>query len=240
LVISKDSDHGGVIEQFAGYFQRTDVPIASWDANDMPRYPEGYHHFNCEDTMLLKQPDVVMLLHMLPDEFDLATKRANFEFYESRTLHKSSLSPAIHAIMGLEVGDGHRALQYFARSAYVDLADNQGNTRDGVHIASAGGTWQVVVFGFAGFGIRHDTVTFDPRLPPRWQRIRFRLCWRGVPLRADLGHTDAIFLLEAPASARLGIDVAGRPVELVGGHEQVVGLPAAELQLAHHTNPGKD
>jgi kojibiose phosphorylase len=240
LVITASQDRGGVIEQFAGYFERDDVPITSWDANNMPRYPEGYHHFNCEETMLLKQPDVVMLLHMLPEEFELETKRANFEFYEARTLHKSSLSPAIHAIMGLEVGDAERALQYFARSAYVDLADNQGNTREGIHIASAGGTWQVVVFGFAGFGIRHDTLTFDPRLPSEWQRIRFRLCWRGVPLRVDLGHQDARFRLEAPADTALDIEVAGRPVALVGGDEQVVGLLAAELQDASNFNPGKD
>ena len=74
-----------MIEQFAGYFDRLDVPITSWDENDMPRFPEGYNHFNCEDTMLLKQPDVIMPMHLLPDEFDLDTKKANFEFYGSRT-----------------------------------------------------------------------------------------------------------------------------------------------------------
>ena len=104
--IHLDPEHG-VIEQFDGYFELKDVPITEWDANDMPRYPAGYHHFNCEDTMLLKQPDVIMLMHMLPDEFSEEVKRTNFEYYEARTLHKSSLSPAIHAIMGIEVDDSH-------------------------------------------------------------------------------------------------------------------------------------
>lgn len=125
----------GLIEQFAGYFARKDVPVTEWDANDMPRYPNGYHHFNCEDTMLLKQPDVVMLTYMLPDEFTTDVKRVNFDFYEARTLHKSSLSPAIHAIMGIEVGDATRAVQYFFRSALVDLTDNQGNTAEGMHLS---------------------------------------------------------------------------------------------------------
>ena len=80
------------------------MPVTEWDENNMPRYPAGYHHFNCEDTQLLKQPDVVMLLYVLPDAFDAAAKLANFEYYEARTLHKSSLSPSIHAIMGIEVG----------------------------------------------------------------------------------------------------------------------------------------
>ena len=95
----------GVIEQFTGYFERDDVPITEWDENNMPRYPKGYNHFNCETTQLLKQPDVVMLMYLLPDEFDAEIKRANFDYYEARTLHKSSLSPSIHAIMGIEVGD---------------------------------------------------------------------------------------------------------------------------------------
>ena len=61
-----------LIEQFAGYFDRLDVPVTEWDENNMPRYPAGYHHFNCEDTQLLKQPDVLMALYMLPDVFDAA------------------------------------------------------------------------------------------------------------------------------------------------------------------------
>ena len=171
----------GLIEQFTGYFDRLDVPVTEWDENDMPRYPAGYHHFNCEDTQLLKQPDVLMALYLLPDVFDAATTRANFEYYEARTLHKSSLSPSIHAIMGIEVGDPSRAEQYFARSAFVDLTDNQGNTDEGMHIASAGGTWQVLVCGFGGFRVVHGQMSFRPWLPASWQAIHFRLRWRGSP-----------------------------------------------------------
>ena len=163
--------------------------------------------------MLLKQPDVVMLMHMLPDEFDPATKKANFEFYEARTLHKSSLSPAIHAIMGIEVGDTERALQYFLRSAFVDLTNNQGNTDEGIHIASAGGTWQILVCGFGGFRVQHDQLSFDPWLPAHWQRIRFRLQWRGNrESRSSIGHDDATLCLDGhrPASSRRSWSAANR------------------------------
>ena len=81
-----------------------------------------------------------MLMFMLPNDYSLRTRHANYEFYEPRTVHKSSLSPSIHAIVGLQVGDRTKAEQYFARSAYVDVDDNQGNTEEGMHIASAGGT----------------------------------------------------------------------------------------------------
>jgi len=217
----------GVIEQFDGYFARRDVPITEWDANDMPRYPAGYHHFNCEDTMLLKQPDVVMLMHMLPGEFDRALKLANFEFYEQRTLHKSSLSPAIHAIMGIEVGDARRAVQYFRRSAFVDLHDNQGNTRDGMHIASAGGTWQIVVNGFGGFRVIDGQMHFDPWLPDGWQQIRFRLYWHGSPVDVAIGRAVASFTRTGGQDEPLTIWVRGEPVAVPAGRAAVVPLDKA-------------
>lgn len=217
----------GVVEQFDGYFARRDVPITEWDGNDMPKYPDGYHHFNCEDTMLLKQPDVVMLMHMLPGEFDRAVKRANFEFYERRTLHKSSLSPAIHAIAGIEVGDTRRAVQYFTRSAFVDLHDNQGNTAEGMHIASAGGTWQIVVHGFGGFRVVDGQMHFDPWLPDSWQEIRFRLYWHGSAVDVAIGQSAATFTVVGDRAVLITIWVRGEPVDVSTGLTTVVSLEKA-------------
>ncbi len=224
IVYHLDPAHG-VLEQFDGYFERLDVPVTDWDQNDMPRYPEGYNHFNCEETQLLKQPDVVMLMHVLPDEFSDEVKKANFEYYEARTLHKSSLSPAIHAIMGIEVGDSTRALQYFYRSALVDLANNQGNTAEGVHIASAGGTWQILVCGFGGFRVRHQQMTFNPWLPAGWQEIRFRLRWRGSSVGVAIGHSEATFTLDGPTGSTEEIVVGAEKVTLVANTPVTVSVP---------------
>ncbi|MGI9287072.1 MAG: glycoside hydrolase family 65 protein, partial [Pseudomonadales bacterium] len=122
-----------LIEQFEGFFECQNAPIIKFDDNNMPVYPDGYDHFNAGKSNLVKQPDVVMLLYVLPDEFDDQVKQVNYEYYESKTMHKSSLSPSIHCIMGIEVGDTEKAQQYFMRSALVDLVDNQGNTEWGIH-----------------------------------------------------------------------------------------------------------
>ena len=214
----------GVIEQFTGYFERDDVPIAEWDENDMPRYPKGYHHFNCETTQLLKQPDVVMLMYLLPDEFSAEVKRANFDYYEARTLHKSSLSPSIHAIIGMEVGDTTRAVQYFERSALVDLTDNQGNTAEGMHIASAGGTWQILVNGFGGLRVLGGRLSFAPWLPDDWQGIRFRIRWRGRPIQVSVDHSHVELLLGGPEGGTEGVLINGKPVQLTAGTPAQVAL----------------
>lgn len=219
------TDHGtGLIEQFSGYFDLLDVPITYWDENAMPQYPDGYHHFNCETTTLLKQPDVVMLMYLLPDKFAVDVKRTNFDYYEARTLHKSSLSPSIHAIMGIEVGDHTRAEQYFARSAFVDLTDNQGNTAEGMHIASAGGTWQTTVCGFGGFRVRNGIMAFDPWLPPSWQRLAFRLHWHGDAVAVSITHRDITLELEGSPGATCTVAVHGQEIELRTGSPARVPL----------------
>lgn len=169
----------GLIEQFEGYFNLKDHEIYEWDKNKMPVIPKELKGVKRADTTIIKQADVVMLLFLFDEEFDAVTKRINFDFYEKRTLHRSSLSPSIYCIMGLRVGESERAYDYLCRSAFVDIDNNQGNTREGIHAASAGGTWQALVFGYGGLSIKNDQLHFSPRLHEKWIRIRFSIVWKG-------------------------------------------------------------
>lgn len=214
-----------LIEQFEGYFALEDLPITQWDENLMPLYPEGHDHFSLNNTMLLKQPDVIMLIYMLPDEFSAEAKKANFEFYEQRTMHKSSLSPAIHAIMGIETGNHTSAHRYFERSAFVDLRNNQGNTADGMHIASAGGTWQSAVCGFGGFRVRQGEMTFNPWLPEEWKELTFSIRWKGSKLNVAIGHDICRFELEGGANTAETIVIGNTRLTLENGVEQSVATP---------------
>jgi kojibiose phosphorylase len=212
-----------VIEQFDGYFGLETLPVAH-DGNDMPMYPPGYHHYNLAGINLIKQADVVMLTYLLPDEFPEDVTRANYDFYEPLTLHKSSLSTAIHSIIGIEVGDPRRAVQYFRRAAFVDLLDNQGNSAEGIHIASAGGTWQTIVCGFGGFRVRNGRMTFKPWLPPDWTAVRFRLKWHRNTVSVSVNHTSVTFVLSGPEGTGEVIIVDGRKIELQPDQEVTADL----------------
>ncbi|AIS52012.1 trehalose and maltose hydrolase [Thermoanaerobacter kivui] len=169
-----------LIEQFEGYFDKKDYVIDKFDENNMPIWPEGVDITKLGDTQLIKQADVVMLMLLLGEEFDEETKRINYEYYEKRTMHKSSLGPSMYAIMGLKVGDHKNAYQSFMRSANVDLVDNQGNTKEGLHAASAGGTWQVAVFGFGGMEIdKEEILNINPWLPEKWDKLSYKVFWKG-------------------------------------------------------------
>ncbi len=182
----------GLIEQFDGYFAIPDAVIDRWDERGMPLMPESCRGKRGMERPILKQADVVMLMKLLPDCYDLQTQRENFAYYEKRTLHRSSLSPSMHALMGLRVGDDARAYQYLERSAYVDLEDNQRNTREGLHAASMGGTWQCVVMGFCDMRVSDGgELIFSPKLPDAWRSVRFTLFHRGERLRVRVDRSGA-------------------------------------------------
>lgn len=174
-----------IIKAFDGYFRLKDVPITRFDDNSMPIFPRGVTSRNVQKTQIVKQADVVMLLYLFSDIFSGLAKRKSYFYYAKRCMHKSSLSPSIHAIVGNEVGDS-KAYQYFLRSLYADLKDIHGNTSEGIHAASLGGTWQAAINGFGGAGIRQGILTFDPKLPPHWERLKFILRWKGHPISVSV------------------------------------------------------
>ncbi len=172
-------DDNNVIEQFKGYFKKRKIKIKSLDANYMPYYPYKLSLNIVNKTQLVKQADVVMLLYLLSDHFTLKQKISNYKYYNSRTLHKSSLSPAVYSLMALEAQDDIRAFQYFSVAANGDLKDIHGNPGDGIHAASLGGTWQAAVNGFAGIRLRRKILNINPRLPAHWREFEVNLYWKG-------------------------------------------------------------
>ena len=175
-----------LVEQFEGYFRRKDVNLAELE----PRTESVQSLFGIEganETQVIKQPDVLMLMYLLPDLYEFETVKANYDYYNARTDHTfgSSLGPSIQAIMACRVGDPG-AYEHFMRAARADLFDVRNNAEDGIHGASAGGLWQAVVFGFAGLERTADGWKPNPRLPDGWKRITFKIMDRGEELSFDI------------------------------------------------------
>jgi len=157
-----------------------------------------YHPLVIYRHQVLKQADLVLALFLYALEFTPVEKRAAFDFYDPLTTGDSTLSAAVQSIMAAEVGHHDLADTYFERMLYVDLADKHGNAADGVHIASAGGTWQAVVAGFGGMRDDGGRLRFDPRLPVGWEALEFKLRWLGVRIRARVTRDEVSLAVEAP------------------------------------------
>jgi len=167
----------GLYEQFAGFHTLEPLDLATYAERTVP-IDVVIGRERTRRSQVLKQADVVALIALLPEEFPGAMARLNFRYYEPRCAHGSSLSTGMHALVAARVGDVEMALRYLRETADADL-DLDPNSAGGIRIAGLGALWQAVTLGFAGLDLRGDTLGIDPRLPPQWRSLSFRVCWRG-------------------------------------------------------------
>ncbi len=200
----------GLYEQFAGFFRLEPLVIA----DVAPRRPITADLLlgreRTAGAQVLKQADVLMLHLLVPDEVAPGSLLPNLDFYEPRTAHGSSLSPAVHAGLLARVGRFPEALRALRIAARIDLDDLTETTAGGLHLATMGGLWQALTFGFAGVRPRGDALVVEPRLPPEWDALEIRLRFRGSPLRlridrsgVELDATDELELLRHDGSSEV-------------------------------------
>ncbi|RZM27408.1 MAG: hypothetical protein EOO88_13355 [Pedobacter sp.] len=120
------------------------------------------------------------------NENDLETLKRNFKFYESRTVHESSLSPCVHSILAARLSDEEKAYEFYLRTARLDLDDYNNDTDDGLHITSMAGTWMSIVEGFAGMKVRNNVLQFNPFVPSQWNSFTFSMGFRGTQLKVKI------------------------------------------------------
>ncbi|MCI2956851.1 glycoside hydrolase family 65 protein [Agromyces atrinae] len=171
---------------------------------------------------VLKQADVVLGLFLQGDQFTPEEKLANFDYYDPLTTGDSTLSAVVQSIIAAEVGYHALALKYFRSALFVDLADLHHNAADGVHVASTGGVWQAIVYGFGGFRDHRGTYTFDPRLPDGWEQLTFRLTIRDSRVRVDLTPSSIVFTIEEGESVH--VSVRGLELYVANGKPVTVEL----------------
>jgi alpha,alpha-trehalose phosphorylase len=184
----------GIVPQDDSFLDRK-----AWDLKNTPRdrFPLLlYHHpLVIYRHQVIKQADVVLALFLLGQEFTAEEKRRNFDYYDPLTTGDSSLSACIQSIVANEIGDTVKALKYARYALLMDLADVGGNVKDGCHIASMGGTWMVIVYGFAGMRDFGGRLSFTPRLPRQLRRLGFSLRVGESVLAVDLDQAHATYTL---------------------------------------------
>jgi maltose phosphorylase len=119
-------------------------------------------------------------MYFFSDQYDADTLRRNYDFYEPFTVHESSLSPCIHAILASKLGLEQDAYNFYLRTSRLDLDDYNNDTEDGCHITSMAGTWMSVVEGFAGMQVKDNRLSFQPFLPAQWKSYSFNIRFRDT------------------------------------------------------------
>src|SRR5229473_1696117 len=177
----------GLFEQFEGFFK-----LELLDQSQYTGRKTSYQGLLGMEVVqryqIVKQADVLMLLTVLDQQFDLQTKQVNWDYSFPINDHDygSSLTPALHTILACELGLTDIAYKMFMKGALIDLDNLRGNTAEGIHDACSGAVWQAAVLGFAGLRLNDDGYTTKPSWPDDWTRLAFTFHHKGKPIRVDL------------------------------------------------------
>ncbi|QHI68028.1 beta-phosphoglucomutase [Tichowtungia aerotolerans] len=168
----------GIYKQDDQYLDKYPV-----DMSTLPRnyeFKKDVYLLSLLQMQVSKQADVVQMLFTLSERFTPEQKKANYDFYEPRTTHASSLSPCVHGITAAEIGYTEEALNYWKQSVLMDLDDCKNNTSSGIHLACSGGAWMMLMFGFLGMRTEENRIQFSPRIPKEWDGIETSLIYQGT------------------------------------------------------------
>jgi alpha,alpha-trehalose phosphorylase len=215
---------------------------AVWDFGGTPpdHYPLLLHYpyFDLYRKQVAKQADLVLALHLCGDAFTPEEKLRNFEYYEPLTVRDSSLSSSTQAVVAAEVGHLELAWAYLCEASLVDLRDLQGNSRDGVHIASLAGAWSAAVAGLGGMRDHGGRLTFAPRLPAALTGLTFGLEFRGRRLRVEARPGEATYTLLR--GEPLALAHHGEPLTVALDAPVTLAIPPRPERPAPRQPPGRE
>lgn len=187
------------------------VPVRDLDPKNLPIN----QHWSWDRILrspYIKQSDTLHAMYYFPDAFTEQQKRDNYEFYEPFTVHESSLSPSVHSIIAADLKMADKSVEFYERTARLDLDNYNNDTSDGLHITSMTGAWLSIVQGFAGMRVRDDQLHFEPFLPDKWQGYSFRFLFRGRLLSVVVDQNGSH--VELLSGEPLTIDLAGEKLAL--------------------------
>ncbi len=199
--------------QQENFLDKEIIPVKDLPAEDRPIH-QKWSWDRILRSCYIKQADVLQGLYFFEDAFDIDTIKRNFRFYEPLTVHESSLSPCVHAILAAKIGDYEKAYEMYLRTARLDLDDYNNDTEDGCHITSMAGTWMAVVKGFGGMRVADDQLSFTPHLPSQWKGYSFKIRFRNRLLKISIDTSGTH--IQKLEGVDLKIKVNTKEVQLVG------------------------
>ncbi len=212
-------DTQGLFMQQDGYMDKEQLRADSIHASQRP-INQHWSWDRILRSCFIKQADVLQGLYFFREHFDPATIRRNYEFYEPRTVHESSLSPCVHSILASFLGMDDKAYELYLRTARLDLDDYNREVHEGLHVTSMAGSWLSVVEGFGGVRVGKDgRLDVSPRLPEHWNALAFKLDYRGARLAFRVSESGVEAVSENGIGAEISIygqtvKVGDQPVEV--------------------------
>lgn len=190
-----EPNEASIIPQDDTYLTKEVIDIEQYKGQD--KIASLFKDYNLEqvnDMQISKQADIMILFYLLEDLFSHDVKIANYNYYEPKTTHDSSLSLSTHSILASDLNDLDKAYDLFRRAGDIDLGTNMDSSDAGIHGASLGGIWQCIIMGFGGVRMLNETLRIDPKLPQNWEKLEFPMYWQGNHLHVTI-HREKLYII---------------------------------------------
>lgn len=220
-----------IIEQFDGYRRLEDVTLAELKARiQNPHEYLGGGNGLATTTQIIKQADLVAALTLFKDRFTREVKQANWEFYELRTEHGSSLSYCMYAMLAADIGKSDLAYPFFMKTATIDLNGDYKRYVGtlyigGTHPAANGGAWMDAVCGFGGLGFDGARAIIRPALPSAWRSLHYTVRIRNQVFHIDIRHGLVRMAADPGNTAAVDFQIGTEIINCLPGREYTVNLP---------------
>lgn len=185
-------DKNNIIPQFDGYMELEDATVEEVRSRllNEKEYWGGAYGV-ASQTKVIKQADVIAWLSLFPKDFSPEINQANWDYYEKRTEHGSSLSACMYGILACHCGMPDVAYPLFMTSARVDLSGKGKEWAGlvyigGTHPAAAGGAYMMIERGFAGISFEKGKLKINPRLPKHWKKLKLHVVYQGSCYEIDI------------------------------------------------------
>lgn len=211
-------EQSGLYLQQDGFLDKEILPVQQMNQEERP-INQNWSWDRILRSCYIKQADTLQSFYWFQDEFDLETLTRHFDFYESITVHESSLSPCVHGILAARIGRREKAYELYLRTARLDLDDYNNDTEDGLHITSMAGTWMAFVESFGGMRVKNGQLLLDPFIPESWESYSFKLNYRNSHLEIQMSDELKI-TNHNPGS--VSVTIWGKEYELVENQEVVL------------------
>lgn len=163
-----------LFEQNDGFFEMPHVDVDKIPITDFPLY-DNWSYDRIYRNDMIKQPDVLMFMLLFNSQFSNEQLRANYEYYEPRCIHESSLSPSVHSILASQLHKEEEAYDFFGFATRMDLDNYNRNTNQGIHTTSIAAAWMNIVYGFGGLRTDGEDISISPSIPKDWNKYSFKI-----------------------------------------------------------------
>ena len=193
-----------------GFMDKEQLEVSDLSLNERP-INQHWSWDRILRSIFIKQADVLQGLYLFEDHFEDQVIEDNFNFYEPKTVHESSLSPCVHVIIAAKIGNLSKAYELYLRTSRLDLDDYNHEADEGLHITSMAGTWMSIVEGMAGVRILEDGLKINPVIPECWTKYSFQILVKRNPIYISISKEG--FQIENKGETSLNIEIAGQKTE---------------------------